>query len=43
MQFMGRKGWIGSLPLAGGWTRYRDMPKPAPQTFMAQYKKERRK
>ncbi|HUD94792.1 lactate utilization protein B [Sphingobium sp.] len=43
MRLLGRKGWIDKLPLAGGWTRYRDMPKPAAQTFMAQYKKERRK
>lgn len=43
MQMLGGKGWIGSLPLAGGWTRYRDMPKPTAQTFMNQYKKERGK
>jgi len=42
MRLMGRGGWIGSLPLAGGWTRYRDMPKPAGQTFMQQYRKDRR-
>jgi L-lactate dehydrogenase complex protein LldF len=42
MRMLGRKGWIDKLPLAGGWTRYRDMPKPAARTFMAQYKKERR-
>jgi L-lactate dehydrogenase complex protein LldF len=40
MRRLGSKGWISKLPLAGGWTRYRDMPKPAAQTFMDQYRKE---
>ena len=43
MRLLGRKGWIDRLPLAGGWTQYRDMPRPAAQTFMAQYNKRRRK
>ncbi|WP_022683413.1 lactate utilization protein B [Sphingobium bisphenolivorans] len=42
MRLLSRGGWIARLPLAGGWTRYRDMPKPAPRSFMAQYRKERR-
>ncbi|RYM14526.1 lactate utilization protein B [Sphingobium cupriresistens] len=42
MRLLGKKGWIASLPLAGGWTRHRDMPRPAAQTFMTQYKKARR-
>jgi L-lactate dehydrogenase complex protein LldF len=40
MRLLGSKGWVRTLPLAGGWTRYRDMPKPAAQTFMDQYRKE---
>jgi L-lactate dehydrogenase complex protein LldF len=38
MRLLGRGGWIGALPLAGGWTRHRDMPRPAARTFMAQYR-----
>ena len=29
----GRAGRIRSLPLAGGWTRHRDLPAPAGGTF----------
>ncbi len=43
MRLLGKGGWIDRLPLAGGWTRHRAMPKPAAQTFMAQYKKAQRK
>ena len=32
----GRFRW---LPLAGGWTKYRDFPSPDVQTFQAQYKR----
>ena len=39
---LGRSGWIRSLPLAGGWTEYRDFPSPAGGTFMARYAAERR-
>lgn len=42
MRMMGRGGWLSKLPLAGAWTEHRDMPKPAAQSFMAQYKKGRR-
>ncbi len=42
MRLMGRGGWLRKLPLAGAWTEHRDMPKPAAQSFMAQYKKGRR-
>ena len=42
MRLMGRRGWIETLPLAGGWTRHRAMPRPAASSFMAQYRKERR-
>lgn len=30
----GSKGWIGSMPLAGGWTRHRAMPAPEGRTFL---------
>ncbi len=44
LRLMGRgKGRIKALPLAGGWTDWRDMPAPeAGGTFMARYKKEKR-
>ena len=32
------RGRFASLPLAGGWTRHRDMPAPQGRTFMDQYK-----
>ena len=38
LRLFGRRGWIGSLPLAGGWTAYRDMPRPSGRTFMEQYR-----
>ncbi len=41
MRLLGRGGWIERLPLAGGWTRHRAMPKPAARTFMDQYRQER--
>ena len=31
-----RGGWIRSMPLAGGWTAYRDFPAPPGRTFMQQ-------
>ncbi|HEX7871575.1 MAG TPA: lactate utilization protein B [Sphingobium sp.] len=43
IRLLGKGGWISKLPLAGGWTGHRDMPKPAAQTFMNQYRKERGK
>jgi L-lactate dehydrogenase complex protein LldF len=36
-----KKGRFTSLPLAGGWTRVRDMPAPQGQTFQALYAKRR--
>jgi L-lactate dehydrogenase complex protein LldF len=36
-------GWISKLPMASGWTRYRDFPKPAARTFFEQYRPEERK
>ncbi|MBL8582481.1 MAG: iron-sulfur cluster-binding protein [Rhizobiaceae bacterium] len=32
------KGAFGSLPLAGGWTKHRDMPAPESRTFMQQWR-----
>jgi L-lactate dehydrogenase complex protein LldF len=34
----GRKGRIGWLPFAGGWTRHRDLPAPESRTFMQQWR-----
>ena len=36
-----RPAGSGSLPLAGGWTKHRDLPAPAGGTFMQRYKAER--
>ena len=43
LRLWGRNGWIRSLPLAGGWTRHRDMPVPKGGTFMTQWKKKNRR
>jgi L-lactate dehydrogenase complex protein LldF len=41
MQALGAAGRLngrfGFLPLAGGWTRYRDFPAPEGKTFQAQW------
>lgn len=42
MQIFNRKGWIKSMPLAGGWTHNRDLIAPETKTFMQQYKKIRK-
>jgi L-lactate dehydrogenase complex protein LldF len=42
MRRFGKGGWIARMPLAGGWTNYRDLPKPAGRTFMEQYAKGKR-
>lgn len=41
MRLFGR-GWIASLPLAGGWTRHRDLPAPQGKTFMELHRKGKR-
>ena len=41
LRLLGRGGWIRSLPLAGGWTAYRDFPAPPGGTFMAQYRAQK--
>ena len=43
LRLLGKAGWIRSLPLAGGWTKHRDLPAPAGGTFMQRYKAERAK
>jgi L-lactate dehydrogenase complex protein LldF len=35
----GRNGRLAALPLAGGWTKHRDMPAPEGGTFMAAYRR----
>ncbi|MGO9461754.1 MAG: LutB/LldF family L-lactate oxidation iron-sulfur protein [Rhodomicrobium sp.] len=42
MRLFRKRGWIRSMPLAGGWTLYRDFPAPARTTFMQAYKAYRR-
>jgi len=38
LAWLGRgKGRLSSLPLAGGWTRHRELPAPQGQTFQAQW------
>ena len=36
------KGAFRSLPLAGGWTKGRDLPAPEGGTFMTRYEKMQR-
>jgi len=43
LRTVSRGGWISRLPLAGGWTRHRDLPRPpAGGTFLDQWAKRRR-
>ncbi|HQU02957.1 MAG TPA: 4Fe-4S dicluster domain-containing protein, partial [Acetobacteraceae bacterium] len=43
MGLIGRKrGSFSSLPLAGGWTKGRDMPAPEGETFFARYARSQR-
>ena len=43
IRLFAKGGWIGKLPLASGWTRYRDFPKPARRTFFEEYQAQKRK
>lgn len=43
MRLFAKGGWISKLPLAEGWTRHRDFPKPAAQSFFEQYQATSRK
>jgi L-lactate dehydrogenase complex protein LldF len=36
------KGRFGQMPLAGGWTKGRDLPAPEGDTFFARYKRAQR-
>lgn len=42
MQLFNKKGWIKFMPLAGGWTKNRDLPAPEARTFMQQYKSSKK-
>ncbi len=42
LRLAGKGGWVGALPLAGGWTAYRDLPRPPGKTFMEQYREGRK-
>jgi L-lactate dehydrogenase complex protein LldF len=39
LSWLGGKGRFRRLPLAGGWTQYRDFPAPQGRTFQAQWRK----
>jgi L-lactate dehydrogenase complex protein LldF len=42
LAWMGRgKGRFSWLPLASGWTKYRDFAAPEGETFQARWKRER--
>ena len=38
----GKKGRLSSLPLARGWTQFRDLPAPEGKTFQRQWQKQNR-
>ncbi len=42
IRLFARRGWIRSMPLAGGWTRHRDLPAPAARSFMDQIRSQGR-
>jgi L-lactate dehydrogenase complex protein LldF len=37
----GSRGRLSALPLAGGWTRYRDLPAPQGRTFQQMWRRKR--
>jgi L-lactate dehydrogenase complex protein LldF len=39
MRWFARGGWIARMPLAGGWTHYRDFPRPPRRTFIDEYRR----
>ncbi len=41
-RFAGGRGRFASLPLAGGWTKYRDLPAPEGRTFQSLWAERRR-
>ena len=41
MSAFARGGWIARMPMAGGWTRHRDLPRPPSRTFIAQYRRRK--
>jgi L-lactate dehydrogenase complex protein LldF len=41
LRLAGGKGRFRSLPLANGWTRHRDFPAPAGETFQSLWKKRK--
>jgi L-lactate dehydrogenase complex protein LldF len=42
MRMFAKGGWISYMPLARGWTRFRDFPAPPRATFIAAYKAQRK-
>ena len=43
MHTLSKDGWISRMPLAGAWTKNRDMPAPAMSTFMQQYEQQQKR
>ncbi|GGK79971.1 LutB/LldF family L-lactate oxidation iron-sulfur protein [Amphritea balenae] len=41
-RWAGKKGKIEKMPLAGGWTDWRDMPAPQGKTFMQSWKEQQK-
>jgi L-lactate dehydrogenase complex protein LldF len=43
IRLFAKNSWIDTLPLASGWTRHRDFPRPAARTFFEDYRASDRK